>query len=201
MSTQQRRAITAAPCAKCPFRRDVPIYLRADRRAEITDALADGASFPCHQTVRWNEDDDGEEWADVEDGVECAGAQKALMDAGGSGQLARIAERLGMADLDQLAERGADVWSLNDWARLAEGSTGDNPTWEVGDADGVSTCNTVNAGCLAPAGTLTPSGAVLEGREEADGECPTCGEGVCSNCADSAGRCSMCTEEPDEDDE
>lgn len=200
-TVKRRQAITAAPCARCPFRQDVPIYLRADRREEITEALAYGQTFWCHGTVEWSEDDDGNEHPETADAVECAGAQKALIAAGGSSQLARVAERLGMADLDQVAERGPDVWSLNDWARLAEGSTAEHPVWEVGDADGVVTCETVNAGCLAPAGHLTPSGAVLEGREAADGECPTCGEPVCSACADAAGLCAGCSEREEDDDD
>lgn len=194
------KAITVAPCQHCPFRKDVPIYLRLGRRAEIADSLFDGMDFPCHATVRQMEDDDGEAWQDTDGAKTCAGAAKALMAAGGTTQWMRISERLGMADLDRTAEAGAEVWDLGDWVRLAEGATGAEPTWEVGDEDGVRTCSVVDGDCLAPAGYLTASGAAKHGTEEADGECPVCEEPVCSNCADDQGRCSMCTED-DEDDE
>jgi hypothetical protein len=191
-----KRAITSAPCKHCPFRKDVPIYLRSGRRDEIADTLRRGVSFPCHETVSHEEMDDDEYVADTGGAVECAGALKALMADGGTTQLARIAERLGLADLDKTGHRGADCWALSDWTRLAEGSTGDEPEWEVGDEDGVDveTCNTVNDGCLAPAGYLTASGAVEHGTEAADLECPCCGEPVCSNCADEQGRCGSCSE-------
>jgi hypothetical protein len=193
-------AVVKAPCAKCPFRKDVPIYLRRGRRQEIAEALVEGGDFPCHATVDYSEDGEGTESGSG--GATCAGAAKAIMAAGGTTQLMRIAERLGAADLDDVAVRGAEVWDLDDWTRLAEGSTGDAPVWEVGGEDGeVRACCTVDDGCLAPAGFLSSSGAVVRGSEEADGECVECGEPLCSNCADPEGLCSMCRDwsEDDED--
>jgi len=49
-------------------------------------------------------------------------------------------------------------------------------------------------GCLAPAGWLE-GGSVVRGTTSADGECPTCGEPVCSECADENGRCESCADE------
>lgn len=185
-------AITPTPCSHCPFRKDVPIYLRLDRREEIADSLFDGFDFPCHATVKQMEDADGEDWQDTSDSKTCAGAAKALMAAGGTTQLMRISERLGMADLDRTAARGAEVWDLCDWVRLAEGSTGEAPEWEVGDEDGVNTCNTVGPYCTAPAGYMTGSGAAKHGTDEAELECPSCGDFVCEECADDEGVCGNC---------
>lgn len=190
-------AITAAPCAKCPFRKDVPIYLRRERREEIAHALNNGGDFSCHATVNYVEDDDGESYGDTSEATTCAGAAKALMLAGGTTQLMRVAERLGLADLDRTAERGAEVWSLTEWPLLAEGATGDNPEYDE-DAE-VETCGTVNAGCLAPAGYLGAGGGVLYGTEAADEECVECGEAVCSNCISEQGHCGFCAEYEDED--
>lgn len=195
-------AISMAPCAKCPFRKDIPIYLRPERREEIVEALRDGLSFPCHESVDWHEAESDDDEPYYEGGeTECAGAVKALLAAGGTTQMTRIAERLGIADADVVAARGVDVWALDQWPRLAEGSTGDAPAWEEGDEDGVETCNTVNGGCLAPAGYLGTSGAVVSGTVAADGECGTCGEACCTNCLDDGGLCGYCTEDEDDGEE
>lgn len=185
------QVVTAAPCAKCPFRKDVPIYLRAGAREEIARSLIDGRTFPCHGTVHYTDEGDG---YDTSDSTQCAGAAKALMLSGGTTQMMRIGERLGLVDLDKVAERGADVWSLSEWVQLEEHSTGDNPVFED-----VRACNTVEAGCLAPAGYMGSGGAVISGTESADGECPMCGDPVCSECADDEGHCGNCTNYRDED--
>jgi hypothetical protein len=78
---------------------------------------------------------------------------------------------------------------------LAEGATGDNPEQE----DEVPTCNSVEAGCLAPAGYLGSGGGVISGTDAADLECPSCGEPVCSNCANDDGLCVFCAEQEDND--
>lgn len=42
-----------APCAHCPFRRDVPGYLRPQRAAELAEQMErdDTAWFACHETT------------------------------------------------------------------------------------------------------------------------------------------------------
>lgn len=189
---------TAQPCAKCPFRKDVPIYLRRERREEIAQHLADGGSFPCHGTVSWTEDDDGEEIPDESHSLLCAGALKATAAAGGSGQLQRIGERLGSIDSEKIEAAGADCWSLLDWTELAEGSTGEAPEWE----EQPEPCSVVwDHRCEAPAGFLGAGGAVVRGTEAADGECPACGCPVCSVCRHGEdGPCYNC-EPPDDEDE
>lgn len=192
MSATARTVISKAPCRKCPFRKDVPIYLRSSRREEIATSIADGHTFFCHETTV----DDGEGGLTADsNSLECAGAAKAVMLSGGTTQHMRIAERLGMADLDEVADRGADVWPLHEWTLLADGATGDNPEYEE-----IRTCSVVDAGCLAPAGYLGMGGGVVRGTVAADGECAECGEPVCSNCLGGGDTCSMCSYGGEDDD-
>jgi hypothetical protein len=193
-------AIVAAPCGKCPFRKDVPIYLRADRRRDIAESLLNDDNFYCHNTTVDDPDDDGDRMV-VSDSQICAGAAKALMMSGGSTNLMRIAERLGLADLDKTEERGVEVWSLDQWPRLAEGSTGDEPEWEVGDEDGVETCSYVGDYCEAPAGFLGAGGGVVRGTVAAELQCSECGDPLCGECITENGMCPFCDETGDEDDE
>ena len=188
------KVVSGRPCAHCPFRQDVPIYLRQDRRVEIAHALANDGDFPCHETT--TEDEDEGERIATADTVACAGAVKALALSGGTGQTMRIAERLGLVDLDRAETHGAAVWPLDRWVLLAEGATADNPIEEEAE---VETCGTVGPTCLAPAGYLGSSGGVVRGTVAADGECPDCGEPVCSECADDEGRCGSCAEYAAED--
>lgn len=195
------QAIAPVPCPKCPFRKDVPIYLRAGRREEIAESVRDGSDFYCHQTTVPGLDDDGEETLTTDSTSSiCAGAAKALMAAGGTTQMMRISERLGMADLDKIEERGAEVWDLDQWPRLAEGSTAEDPVWEIGDEHGVETCTIVGPNCEAPAGHMGWNGAVVRGTIEAGNHCEGCGEPVCDAClSDDMDFCIECN--PDDEDE
>ena len=117
---------------------------------------------------------------------------------GGVLSLTRIEERLGYRT-ERMMDHGADVWSLDTWPLVPEGETSD--TWDEDEAEDVETCNTVDAGCLAPAGYLGAGGSVTRGTVAADGQCTSCEEGLCSNCADSEGRCIMCSEEDEDGDD
>lgn len=185
--------VVKAACAKCPFRSDVPMYLRDDRRREIVQALVDGLNFNCHEYVQHGEDDDGEAFVSSV-GPICAGALKALDRTGGSLQLARVEERLGMRNPEDY-QRGPEVWDLDVWPLVPMDETAD--TWDPDDVE-VETCSTVNAGCLAPAGFLGAGGGVIRGTVAADGTCATCEEPLCSNCADVDGNCLMCSEHDDD---
>lgn len=205
MSTTTPAAVTAAPCAKCPFRRDVPIYLRRGRRAEIAAALLSGGDFACHATVDYStaEDDDDDDvddddvvLVDTAGSTSCAGAAKALLLDGTTSNWLRVAERLGLVDLERVAERGPDVWGIAEWQTLPEGATAERPEGDGDDEPEVETCGTCGPGCLAPAGYAT-GGGIVYGTEAADGECSLCGDPLCSACADAKGRCIMCTDEDD----
>ena len=112
--------------------------------------------------------------------------------------MSRIAERLGMIDLDAQIETGPEVWDLNTWMTLAEGATGDDP--KVDEEEGeVETCSVSASGCYAPAGYLGSGGAVIYGTEAADGTCESCGDPVCSNCRHGDdGPCFNCLDEDEE---
>lgn len=195
-------AVVAAPCGKCPFRSDVPIYLRKDRRAGIVESiLLNDEDFYCHQTTTYDE-----ETEDMEVGRDskiCAGAIKMIEQSHGSTNMMRVLERIGMYDAAQIG-RGAEVWDQDEFLGLPEGAVKvdgvvvDHETKAEVEPEEVETCNTVNEGCLAPAGYLGSGGGVVYGTEAADGECAGCGEGLCSNCADDEGMCSLCSTTDDD---
>lgn len=195
MATKTRPSpvISKAPCAKCPFRKDVPIYLRLGRREEIARSVADGLTFWCHETTVATEN--GEALTAGPSSAECAGAAKAVMLSGGSTQSMRIAERLGMVDLDEVAARGVEVWSLHEWTELEEGSTGENPIHSE-----VETCSYVGPNCTAPIGYMGSNGGVVRGTEAADAECVTCGEAICSSCLEDYDECPSCRGDDADDD-
>jgi hypothetical protein len=92
------------PCEKCPFRKDIPAYLRKDRVIEIVSALKVDGTFPCHETV--THDDDGEHLSTPEEQF-CAGAMVMLEKSEDAeqaplNQMLRIAERLGFYDHKKL---------------------------------------------------------------------------------------------------
>lgn len=170
--------VTKAPCAKCPFRKDVPIYLHQGRRAEIAETLINGGGFDCHATVDYSEEDDDDNTVpSTVDASLCSGAMAALAQSGGSNQLIRVAARLGMLDSEAHPEMPEIVWSLTEWVRLAEGATVENPEEIEGE-----TCAIVDSGCEAPAGYLGSGGGVVEGVEYVDTWCYSCGDPVCDSC-------------------
>lgn len=184
--------VTPAPCGKCPFRKDVPIYLRAERRQQIIHSITqEGSDFHCHQHLVEGEDDEGETTllATSESPI-CAGAAKALLMENGSTQVMRSASSLGLIDLDEIERRGADVWGLDVWARIPEGETAD--TFDVRDLDEIETCSVVDHGCHAPAGMLGPGG-IERGTVAAELRCAECDEPVCENCQQD-GICNSCRE-------
>lgn len=89
------------PCSKCPFRTDVPGYLRRGRAAEIAGAL-DRSTFSCHETVHAL----GAPKSKPEQ--HCAGALIMMEREGVRGQMVRIAGRLGLYDPSKL-DTGAPV--------------------------------------------------------------------------------------------
>jgi hypothetical protein len=89
------------PCNNCPFRTDVKPYIRPERVIEIRDTMMkDQSSFPCHKTT--DLDEDTQERLNTSGEQQCAGALIILEKNGGSTQLMRISERLGMYDRTKL---------------------------------------------------------------------------------------------------
>lgn len=196
--------VRARPCAKCPFRADVPNYLRARRRIEIATAIAQGGDFPCHETTVDCEDEDGmSDRIATSDSKLCAGAIKAALAAGAVPQNIRIMARLGMIDLDAIESTGAECLNLTAWASPSRGE-GDGRDAEepVDDEDDYSgPCVVSGPGCMAPAGYLI-DGIAVPSDTVADNACGLCGEPVCSTCITVSGHCDACDgDEDDEDDE
>lgn len=91
------------PCAKCPFRTDIPGYLsRARVRSLERDLVQGQASFTCHQTTVPMDDDEGDEMKDGPNAQHCAGAMILLERLEKPNQMMRIAERLRMYDFTKL---------------------------------------------------------------------------------------------------
>jgi hypothetical protein len=178
------------PCPHCPFRQDIPAYLRGDRAREISETLARGGTFACHQTtVDAPEDDEnfGGEMMETADSQMCAGAMRALMQSGGSNQIMRIAERTGGLNPDRL-DKSVRVGSLSDFVTHHSGESEDED----------ECCCIVDAGCGHPAGILM-EGIILPAEEnEPTTSCEGCGEAVCENCSEEGnegGRiCNGCAE-------
>lgn len=95
------------PCAHCPFRTDIPPFLRAARIYEIAAQLPNGY-FVCHETIDYDQEPeegaDGEEpeAALTEKSEHCAGALILLEKLEQPSQLMRIYERLNAYDATKL---------------------------------------------------------------------------------------------------
>lgn len=167
------------PCANCPFRTDVPGYLRRERAQEIAEALMGGSSFPCHKTTETVEEDDGSSRVATADSQMCAGAMIVLERMEQPNQIMRIAERTHVYDHNRL-DMGAPVHGT-----LAQF------VWHHGeDEEQGEPCSASGPGCLAPAGFLVNGTAVPNAVDpDATEVCPECGEYVCEACD------CRCTEE------
>jgi hypothetical protein len=98
------------PCPHCPFRYDVPAYLKQERAEEIIEAIVDRQGyFPCHETTVESGEDDGYELTTTPNSQHCAGAMIMLEHMEMPNQLMRIMERLGMYDRRKL-NMGAPVF-------------------------------------------------------------------------------------------
>lgn len=92
------------PCPECPFSlADTAVRLTRDRAHEIVQAILNqDASFPCHKTVDYDDDEDGNDGRTVATSQHCAGAMRFLEDRNRPNQMMRIAERLGFYDASKL---------------------------------------------------------------------------------------------------
>lgn len=81
------------PCAKCPFREDIPGYLHPERAHEIATSEE---PFACHETTVYSEETDEMEVTSASQ--HCAGALILAEKREQPHQMMRIAERLGLYD-------------------------------------------------------------------------------------------------------
>jgi hypothetical protein len=162
------------PCPHCPFRTDIPPYLRGGRAQEIAESLARGGSFPCHRTTVDDEEEDGELTV-TDDSQFCAGAILAMENGpGGPNQVLRIAERVGLYDASKL-DRSAPVGTLLDFVRHHAGDD---------DEEESEPCAIAGPGCLAPAGYLIGGEVVPVVEREPTRVCEECSESICDACWD-----------------
>jgi hypothetical protein len=90
------------PCTNCPFRSDVPAYLRKSRVREIENALV-RRTFACHKTTVDHEDEDGNcDRIVVQESQHCAGALILLEKTECQSDSMQFAERLGIYTPDGL---------------------------------------------------------------------------------------------------
>ena len=107
------------PCANCPFRKGQGS--RFNLPPQRLDEIYTAPSFPCHKTVDYDrDDDDGDEYVEPfvgGDAQACAGLAAVQMREEQPGQMLRIAERLGMVNLDDYDpkhEAYEDWWDVLD---------------------------------------------------------------------------------------
>lgn len=177
------------PCKKCPFRTDVPPYLRPERVQQIATDVQNGAPFWCHETTVPDENDDG--GTEMTRGPEtsvCAGSIILMEKQETPNQHLRIAERLGMYDRERMH---LDSPVHASWYEMQQ-------HFADPEEDG-QTCEVVAGGCEAPAGYMI-GGAVVAGTEFVDGECTECGRPACDSCLTESGRCVECVEEDEDED-
>ncbi len=129
------------PCKRCPFRTDVPPYLR--RAESIAEGIDRGGDFACHRTTVKAEDDEGSSILVDDPAVSkvCAGSLAIMIREDSLNQMARIAFRLGMFDPDGIDAFGVPVYdSFADWVKAhhdaeAEGCVLDGDPGDITDDD------------------------------------------------------------------
>ena len=114
MGQNQPPFTVTTPCAKCPFRIDVPSYLRPARIRQIADDIQADQTFWCHQTVDHDEDGDS---AIGRKARVCAGMMATVENEGRPGQGMRVGERLGLYSPDSLDPEAPVYGSVEEWAR------------------------------------------------------------------------------------
>lgn len=175
------------PCANCPFRTDIPSYLRAARISNLEGSLVHhGASFTCHKTTVADEEEDEDGSSSMRDGPNaqhCAGALILLEKIGEPNQMMRIAERLGEYDPSKL-DMDAPVFNSFEQMRRAQDDYEEPEHAE-------EPCHVSGHGCEAPAGWMGPNG-VEHGTENAEFRCYECGEPMCDACSRHVGSKHLC---------
>ena len=185
-------------CKTCPFRRSVVEnggLVRPERAQEIADSIIEGGGFTCHQTTVCEEDDNGfGQMIPGPKAQECAGALATMHAGGNVNQMARMAERFGMLDLDAIDADRSDVYpSLAHWVQAHR------PPTELVH------CEVVGSDCQDPPGFSTGAGVVHSTREptcDPDNCCQYCGHTMCEDCSsDTEYVCVICAEYDDGDED
>lgn len=163
------------PCKDCPFRTDVPGYLRRDRAQEIAREIARGSTFPCHKTTVPDPEDESARMA-TQTSQMCAGAIIVMEHEDAPNQMLRIAERIGLYDRRKMDMNAPVHRSFAAFIR----HHGDGDDWESAEP-----CSICGDGCEAPAGWM--EGGVVVTNEDIDPSvmtvCPECEQPVCETCA------------------
>lgn len=102
------------PCGDCPFRSDKLPFLSRGRAQEIAESLHDDASFHCHQTLNYDNEEGSPEINDKS--IHCAGALIIMEREGAANQMMRIGGRLGLYRPEDLDMDSPVYGSLDEWA-------------------------------------------------------------------------------------
>lgn len=180
------------PCVHCPFRSDVPGYLRRARAEEIATSIAGGAEFPCHETTVEDPEDESNNMPTARSQF-CAGALIVMEHLHAPNQIVRIAERTNVFDPDRLDMR-APVFD-NFIAFVEHHGVG---TRLEGEDEDDACCSVANYGCESPAGYMVEGIAIPSSDGGELHECPQCGEPVCESCSNDNDVCGNCEPEDDE---
>lgn len=105
-----------SPCDQCPFRRDVPGFLREGSVREIETTL-ERAEFHCHKTLDYSGDEEDGEGRETPRTKHCAGALIMLEKMEAPSQMMRICERVDLYKPDEL-DMAAPVF--DDFDEMAE---------------------------------------------------------------------------------
>lgn len=181
------------PCPHCPFRTDIDGYLRPERAQEIATSIARGATFPCHKTTEYVEDEEGNDLKETATSQMCAGAMIAMEREEHPNQALRFAERIGLYDPSKL-DMSSPVGTLFEFQRKHDDREESNEPCCVSDM-----------GCEAPAGYME-SGMIIDNVIEFElPKCESCWANCCENCGgmvsvngDDKFLCAMCQESIEE---
>lgn len=108
-------------CPDCPFRKDGGIRLTRGRTIEVAGYFitGQGGTFPCHRTVKDDDEDDDQPRPISPDWQLCAGGMIFADKVGRSSAMMQLGIRLGLMKLDQLEDRDGIVDSLKELLALS----------------------------------------------------------------------------------
>lgn len=103
------------PCANCPFRSNVPFFLRKERAQRIANDVINGDTwFACHKTVNYDANDEGDDLANASI---CIGSILSIAKQHGNA-MANLGVRLkvlcGEVDLSKIDD-SVPVWNADEF--------------------------------------------------------------------------------------